>query len=450
MKALVIGYGRFGALWCRILQNQFEVIVSDRSAERIAKAQQDGFQVYSKQTLPQVDIVFFGVPMSEFEYALGSFLQENTLSHLPIIADLLSVKVYPQRIFARLLPPRQKALLLHPLFGPDAVRELGSWSELPLMFDQLNLSDAEAKQWKEIFMELGLNVLTMSCEEHDRKAAWSQGVTHYIGRILDRMNVVSTEIDTVGAKKLQEIKSQVCNDTWELFQDLQAKNPYTREMRVALDSAQQSLLNQLIPNRRFQDKLVIGIQGGRGSFNETATLSYLQRSGISDYEIVYLYTSEAVLSSLHRGDTDRGVFAIHNSIGGVVDESLKAISRHNFDVVEEFAIPITHSLMCRQEASLEDLTEVMAHPQVFKQCAGNIKRQFPHLALRSGQGDFIDTARAAEHLATGNLPASTGIMGNPAMAEIYGLKIVADNLQDLDNNLTSFLLVERRSEIWVK
>jgi prephenate dehydrogenase len=77
----------------------------------------------------------------------------------------------------------------------------------------------------------------MSPDEHDRLAAYSQGVTHYIGRVLDRLDLQPTSIDTEGFKILRSLIEQTCNDSWELFHDLQRYNPYTRDMRVRMQQA---------------------------------------------------------------------------------------------------------------------------------------------------------------------------------------------------------------------
>lgn len=444
--AAILGFGRFGALWAEINKNHFRVKVYDPSKERQEEARVNGYETLELKECLKADVVFFAVPMSTFESVLFELLTDRTLENLPLFADLLSVKVYPKEIFNKYLPAGQKLLFLHPLFGPDAVREQkGSFQGLPLMLDSQNLDDKEVLDWRELYTGLGLNVLPMTCEEHDRQAAWSQGIAHYVGRILEKMDLKPTSIDTLGAKKLHEIRAQVCNDTWDLFEGLQTLNPFTREMRVKLDQAQEVLLNSLIPNRRFKDRLVIGIQGGKGSFNESAVLNYLERNSITNFELVYLFRTDSVLSALHAGEIDRGQFAIHNSLGGMVAETIEAIGKFKFEIVEEFKFLISHSLMVRPEIEFSDSQTVMAHPEVFRQCTATLKSKFPSLKLITSEGELIDTARAAEFVATGKLPSDRAILGNKEIARIYGLKIVAENLQDSDNNLTSFLLVQRRS-----
>src|SRR5581483_6554022 len=214
-----------------------------------------------------------------------------------------------------------------------------------IVLDKFRLNDETFSFWSDYFKSKGLNVLQMSADDHDRFAAESQGVTHFVGRILDEFGFEPTAIDTLGAQKLHEIKTQVCNDSWQLFVDLQTYNPYTRSMRVKLSDAQSKVFNKLLPNRIYKDRLVVGIQGGRGSFNEEAARYYMSRTPDVPYELRYLHTTENVLRALHEGAVDRGQFAIHNSLGGIVTETVQATARYSYDIIEEFAIKISHALM---------------------------------------------------------------------------------------------------------
>jgi prephenate dehydrogenase len=85
----------------------------------------------------------------------------------------------------------------------------------------------------------------MTPDQHDREAAFTQGVTHYIGRILADLNLHHSEIGTLGYSKLLEIIEQTCNDPWQLFVDLQRFNPHTREMRGRLAQAIQHIMDSL-------------------------------------------------------------------------------------------------------------------------------------------------------------------------------------------------------------
>jgi prephenate dehydratase len=186
----------------------------------------------------------------------------------------------------------------------------------------------------------------------------------------------------------------------------------------------------------------IGIQGGKGSFNEEAIRDYLDTHNIADFEIVYLFTTEKVLKALCNGLITYGQFAIHNSIGGVVRESILAMGNHQFSLVEEYAIVISHALMIRNDAKISDIDTIMTHPQVLKQCKRNLLEKYPTLKLISGQGDLIDHANVAKNLSENKLEKNIATMGSKVLADIYDLRVIENGMQDLDLNYTSFLLVK--------
>jgi prephenate dehydrogenase len=446
----VIGLGRFGALFAEILSANFSVVTFDIDASRRKFTPARTTFVDELSTALSADAIFYAVPISSFESVLEEHVKEHRdLLCGKLLVDLLSVKVHPAAVFARLLPalPGARTLCMHPMFGPDSVeRQAGSLSirDLKIVMDA-SMAPSDAAQLKEVFAAQGALVLDLSCDEHDRQAAESQGLTHFVGRILDEFNMKATAIDTAGATGLLRIREQVSRDSWQLFVDLQTYNPYTIPMRVKLSAAQDKVFNKLLPNRIFKDRLVIGIQGGAGSFNEEAATHYMSRYPEQPYELIYLHTTENVLKALHEGRVDRGQFAMHNSIGGIVTESVEAMSSYNFEIVEEFAIKIAHALMIAPDAELSEIEKIMSHPQVYRQCAGNLKKKYPNLPQESGEGELVDHAKVAQLLGLGKLPKSVATMGSKVLARLNGLKIVEDNLQDLSENFTSFLFVQRPS-----
>jgi prephenate dehydrogenase len=439
----VVGLGRFGRLWASTLQGDFTLRAYDSDPLQRADAELLGLATASLRDTLASDAVFYCVPISEFEATIKQHLPYfQDLGGTRTLIDVLSVKVHAREVFRRHLPPAYQALLTHPLFGPDSVAASGMTGQT-IVIDGYRLSPEALQAWARYFESKGLEVVAMSADEHDRLAAESQGVTHFVGRTLERFGFAATPIDTLGTRRLHDVTSQVSNDTWQLFVDLQTLNPHTRAMRLRLSEAQDSVFDLLLPNRVVTDRMVVGIQGGRGSFNEDAARYYMGRTPDVLCEIVYLHTTERVLRALHEGEIDRGVFAIHNSVGGMVGESVTAMARYRFAIVEEFAIKISHALMIAAGADLSEVDTVMAHPQVLRQCRTNLEKKYANLKQTSGEGDLIDQAKVAELLGTGELPPSIGTMGSRTLADLNGLRVVEDNLQDLDQNFTSFLWVER-------
>lgn len=438
-RIAIVGVGRFGKVLVSLLK-QHHCVLFDKHPININDFEQQGITIAtSLAELADCDTIFYAVPIGALEQTLQQhrpYLKNHT------VVDVLSVKEYPQTLFKKYLPNTVEALLTHPMFGPDALRVRGI-TGLPMVFSNHSATQPTYSYWKSYFAGLGIRVIELTPKQHDQYAARSQGVTHFIGRLLDLYRFSETPIDTIGAVKLREIMDVTCHDTWELFTQLQTKNRYTPRMRIALGKAFDNLHNKLLPQQKSEKRLTIGIQGGKASFNEVALNDYITRHKLKNVHIRYLYTTEKVLKNLHAGSIDYGLFAIHNSVGGMVKESINAISRYTFEIVEEFGILIQHMLMKLPRVQLDSITEVIAHDQVLKQCAATLSSRYPQLKQLTGTGDYIDTATAARGMVEGKLPENRYVLGNRAIASTFGFDIVAENLQDNKNNITSFLMVKR-------
>jgi len=439
----IVGFGRFGKVLYEILKDDFTVTLYNRSKGTFKNypLNSEDKIVKSIKEIYQSEAVFYAVPIAAFENVIAShkkYFRDN------LLIDVLSVKLHPKKIFDKHLKNSNiEVLLTHPMFGPDSIRLKGLPGQ-PMILDKYRTSNNNYNFWKKYFLSKKLEIIELSSKQHDKLAAYSQGVTHFLGRLLQEFDLTPTIIDSVGTNKLNEIMDQTCNDTWELFMNLQNYNPYTKQMRIDLGRAYDRLYNKLLPTRIDKDKISFGIQGGRASFNEEAIYKYIEYENIKHYSIKYLYTTEKVLSALHRGDIDFGIFAIQNSVGGLVEESIQAMTNYKFMIVQELHIRIRHFLMKRPEISDKNITTIMAHPQVFKQCQNTLKQRFPNLKLSSGEGDLIDTAVAAKELSQGNIANNTAILGPKKLQEKYKLKIIVKDLQDDKENLTSFLIVKRK------
>ncbi|KKR29968.1 MAG: Prephenate dehydrogenase [Candidatus Woesebacteria bacterium GW2011_GWA1_39_8] len=440
-KISIVGFGRFGEVLYRLLKDDFTITLFDR--REIIKDKEMTDETSIASTLNEVyegDAIFYAVPIENFEEVISSHKKYFQARHLLI--DVLSVKMHPKKVFEKYLRESQtQALLTHPMFGPDSSK--WGFESLPMIMDKFLANKSNYNFWRRVFEAKKLKVIEMSAQEHDKLAANSQGLTHFIGRLLDSYGLEATNIDSLGTKKLLEIKDQTCNDTWQLFTNLQHYNPYTKRMRIKLGEKYDDLYNRLLPKQVDPKYITYGIQGGRGSFNEEAMNYFLDKSQTKKYKIKYLYTTEAVLSALHAGVIDRGQFAIHNSVGGIVGESIEAMAKYKFKIVEEFAIRISHTLMIRSDARIGEVDTIMSHPQVFAQCKKTLSEKYPMLKRISGKGKLVDHALVAKKLSEYKLPKSIATIGSKVLATIYNLKTVENNLQDAKENFTSFILVER-------
>ena len=190
--------------------------------------------------------------------------------------------------------------------------------------------------------------------------------------------------------------------------------------------------------------LKIGISGAKGSFSEEAVRTYARKlnGSLGRYQIEYLVSVENVLAALENDSVHLGIFPIENSNGGVVLEAVHAMSRHNFEIKKIFEIDVHHNLLVKRGVTAEHVRVITSHDQAIRQCRTYLRRKWPNIDHK----DYADTAKAAEDLASGKLSDSTAVIASLAAAEIYGLDILEESIQDLKFNYTSFIAAGARTK----
>jgi prephenate dehydratase len=175
----------------------------------------------------------------------------------------------------------------------------------------------------------------------------------------------------------------------------------------------------------------LGVMGIRGSFSEEAALEYARDNNLGEVEIVELLNTEKVLRAVEAGAIDIGIFALENSNGGVVYESIYAMAAHRFRVVDLFEIDVNHTLLVHPSLpGRESIERIASHQQAIRQCRMWLRHHFP---------TTLDTAEAARMLATGELPLTTAVIAAERCAELFGLRVLERRIQDLKFNFTTFV-----------
>ena len=217
----VIGYGRFGKVLVNILQKGFLVNVYDININNNIS----GVNFTDLKNILKEESIFISVPINEFETVINQI--SRLIKYHSTVIDVCSVKSYPVKIMEKRLPKDIGIIATHPMFGPDSYT---TNKKLKMMMNNTRDKHEKYNFWKNYFNDQGINIIEMSEDQHDKLAAKTQGITHLLGRILKDFGIQGSPIDTQGFKDLLNIVDQTCNDSWELFNDLQLYNPYTLKM----------------------------------------------------------------------------------------------------------------------------------------------------------------------------------------------------------------------------
>ena len=182
----------------------------------------------------------------------------------------------------------------------------------------------------------------------------------------------------------------------------------------------------------------IAYLGPPGTFSEEAVLRCDLARG--DEAVPYPSFAEAY-AALRRGEVDRALLPIENSIEGSVGATLDLLVHEPGPLIRrELLLRVRQHLLARPGTRLEDVTRVLSHPQPFGQCRRFLSEKLPRAALEPTHS----TAEAARRVAEG--AAGAAAIGSRAAAERYALALLAEEIQDVDENFTRFVLLADRDE----
>lgn len=178
--------------------------------------------------------------------------------------------------------------------------------------------------------------------------------------------------------------------------------------------------------------LRVAIQGVAGCFHDAAAREYFEGQ---DIETVPCETFNGMFNLLKSDASMLGILAIENTIAGSLLQNHELLRQSNMTIVGEYKKYISHSIAALPGQSIDDIAEVNSHPMALRQC-----EQYLQLHPKMKMVETYDTAGSAKMIAENNLVGHAAICGRYA-AELYGLKVLEDDIQTNKRNFTRFLVV---------
>jgi prephenate dehydratase len=178
----------------------------------------------------------------------------------------------------------------------------------------------------------------------------------------------------------------------------------------------------------------IAYLGPAGTFTEDA-LGEVVRDG--DYEPLRTATIPDAILAVERGEADRALVPIENSLEGSVRPTLDTLA---FDVdrvtiVGEHDYRVRVHLIAREGVETGDVEAVLSHPQPLAQCARFLRETLPEIELRNASS----TAAAVRMVSESARPWAA--LGARAAAELYGCELLLEGVEDSDDNVTRFVWI---------
>lgn len=182
--------------------------------------------------------------------------------------------------------------------------------------------------------------------------------------------------------------------------------------------------------------LQVAIQGIKGSNHHQVVREYFGE----DTALLECLTFHELVDQLLQGKADKGVMAIENSIAGSIIPNYALVYQNNLHIIGEHYLNIHHHLMSLPGQKISDIKEVRSHPMALLQCREYLKTQ-EHIKMVE---DF-DTAETARQIQEHQWKGIAAIA--PAVAaDLYGLEILASDIQTIKNNATRFIVIKTKNK----
>jgi chorismate mutase/prephenate dehydratase len=181
-----------------------------------------------------------------------------------------------------------------------------------------------------------------------------------------------------------------------------------------------------------EEPLKVAFLGPEGTFTQTAVLKHFGHSVRS----LALPTVDEVFQEVEAGNADFGVVAIENSSEGTLTNTLDRFLVSPLHICGEVELRIHHCLMGRMP-TLEGIVRVCSHSQALGQCRGWLSEHLP-------DAERVAVASNAEGARRARDEQGTAAIAGETAAEVYGLQVIAREIEDHEDNATRFLVLGRK------
>lgn len=187
----------------------------------------------------------------------------------------------------------------------------------------------------------------------------------------------------------------------------------------------------------FPQAPMVACQGVEGAFAQIACEKMFKNPFI-----MYFKNIEAVFNAIEQGLCQYGILPIENSTAGSVKKVYDLMIKHNFSIIRTTRLKVDHNLLANPGAKLSDIRTVYSHEQAINQ-SSDFLRSLSNVTIIPVE----NTAVAAEMVAKSGR-TDIAALASHVCEELYGLKSLADSVQDKGNNRTRFICISKNLEIY--
>jgi prephenate dehydratase len=182
----------------------------------------------------------------------------------------------------------------------------------------------------------------------------------------------------------------------------------------------------------------VAIQGEEASFHDIAAMKFFG----PDIKRVCCKTFKDTFAAVKSGKATHAVCAIENSLYGSINETYDLLAKNDFAIIGEIYLRVKQCLIVLPGTKLKDIKEVCSHPVALAQCEEYLDKALPS----AERLEFHDTAASVEKV-KGQQEKKVAAIASSEAAELYGMEILAEEIETNKQNYTRFIVLESPKEV---
>lgn len=235
--------------------------------------------------------------------------------------------------------------------------------------------------------------------------------------------------EEIGRGKREQNK--LIEDKGREYQVLENVKSIARDKNISQEDIE-GIYNRIIAACKSIEGVEVAFQGEIGAYSEEAAFQFFG----SSIQIRPRETLEEVFKVVEEGGVEFGVVPVENSLEGSISRVYDLLLDSTLRVCGEIELRVIHCLIASPGAGLDTIKRVYSHPQALAQCRNFLKH------LNCELIPTYDTAGSVKMIKEKGMPDSAAIAGARA-AEIYGMKVIAQEIEDNPNNFTRFFILAK-------
>ncbi len=176
----------------------------------------------------------------------------------------------------------------------------------------------------------------------------------------------------------------------------------------------------------------VGFLGPVGTYSDLCAQKLYPHTLLKPYETV-----DDLIDGLRHESVDIAIVPIHNSIAGTMQHHLDLAMHPDLEVIQTVDLPIHHMLLSTEER-LSDIHMLYSHAHIFAQCEKWIAKHLPHARCISARS----CTEALQHI-----EPQTGYIASREAAEEYHIPILIEDIEDHQDNITTFYALARKNPL---